>query len=113
MCSEYTNFFDKDNLDSLKVFLRNNPSRTIYTDHFTKYSVDLIRAYESHNSKRILGDDFTFNEMANGDWILFNKKHIEELQMQKYKFPDFSILNSNQFRKVASFNHFIFYEKLH
>jgi len=113
MCFEYTNFFDKDNLTALKTFLRENSSKTIYTDHFTKYSVDLIREYKSDNSKRILGDDFNYNKMANGDWILLNKKHIDELQMQKYQFPDFSILNSNQFSKVASFNDFVFYEKLH
>ena len=112
MCFEYQIFFDKENLNSLKTFLRDNPSKTIYTDHFTKYSVDLIREYEA-DSKRILGNDFNFNQIEKSDWILFNKKHIEELQMQKYNFPDFSILKSNQFRKVASFNDFIFYEKLY
>ena len=112
MCFEYQIFFDKENLNSLKTFLRDNPAKTIYTDHFTKYSVDLIREYNA-DSKRILGANFDFNEISEGDWVLFNIKHIEELQLQKYQFPDFSILNSNQFRKVASFNDFIFYEKLH
>jgi hypothetical protein len=112
MCFKYQIFFDKENLNLLKTFLRDNPAKTIYTDHFTKYSVDLIREYNA-DSKRILGNDFNFNQIEKSDWILFNKKHIEELQMQKYKFPDFSILKSNQFRKVASFNDFIFYEKLY
>ncbi len=58
MCFEYTNFFDKNNLNSLKIFLKDNPSKTIYTDHFTKYSVDLIREYKAGNSQRILGDRF-------------------------------------------------------
>lgn len=111
MCFEYQIFFDKENLNSLKTFLRDNSSKTIYTDHFTKYSVDLVREYAA-DSKRILGKDFNLNQISDGDWILFNKKHIEELQLQKYQFPDFSILKSNQFRKVASFNDFIFYEKL-
>ena len=111
MCFEYQIFFDKENLNSLKSFLRDNSSKTIYTDHFTKYSVDLIRDYKA-DSKRILGNDFNFSQIAKSDWILFNKKHIEELQMQKYKFPDFSILNSNKFKMVASFNDFIFFEKL-
>ena len=112
MCFKYQIFFDKENLNSLKTFIRDNPSKTIYTDHFTKYSVDLIRDYNA-DSKRILGNNFNFSQIAKSDWILFNKKHIEELQMQKYKFPDFSILNSNQFKIVASFNDFIFYEKLY
>jgi 4-amino-4-deoxy-L-arabinose transferase-like glycosyltransferase len=113
MCFEYQIFFDKENLNSLKSFLRDNPAKMIYTDHFTKYSVDLIREYKIDNSRRILGSDFDFDQISPGDWILFNKKHIEELQMQKYQFPDFSFLNTNGFRKVASFKDFVFYEKLH
>ena len=112
MCFEYESFFDKDNLNSLKTFLKENPAKTIYTDHFTKYSVDLIREYKAVNSRRILGNDFNFDQISVGEWILFNKTHIEELQMQKYQFPDFSILNTNGFRKVASFKDFLFYEKL-
>ena len=111
MCFAYQNFFDVKNLDSFKVFLRENPTKMIYTDHFTKYSIDLIRGYEADNSKRIMSKDFNFNLVNKGDWILYNNKHIEELEMQKYTFPDFSILNSNNFRKVATFKDFIFYEK--
>ena len=54
MCFEYENFFDKENLIQLKSFLRENPSKMIYTDHFTKYSVELIHEYNFNNSKRIL-----------------------------------------------------------
>jgi hypothetical protein len=112
MCFEYQIFFDKENLNSLKTFLKANPSKTIFTDHFTKYSVDLIRDYNA-DSKRILGDNFNFSQIAKSDWVLFNKKHIEELALQKYQFPAFSILNSEIFRKVATFNDFIFYEKIY
>jgi 4-amino-4-deoxy-L-arabinose transferase-like glycosyltransferase len=113
MCFEYQNFFDKDNLTALKIFLRDNSSKVIYTDHFTKYSVDLIRGYKSDNSKRILGSNFDFNQIGKGDWILFNQKHIEELQMQKHQLPDYNVLTTSQFKEVASFNNFIFYERLH
>ena len=111
MCFEYQDFFDLKNLITLKDFLVENPSKVIYTDHFTKYSVDLIRNYKAHNSKRILGDNFNLSQINKGEWILYNKKHIEELEMQKYTFPDFNILKSNEFKKLASFNDFIFYEK--
>ncbi len=112
MCFEYTIFFDRDNLNSLKVFLQENPSKTIYTDHFSKYSVDLIREYKTGNSQRILGEDFDFGQIPDGDWILFNDKHIDELKLQKYQFPDFDFLNTRQFKKIASFSDFVFYEKL-
>ena len=111
MCFAYQKFFDVENINAVKDYLRENSSKMIFTDHFTKYSVDLIRGFKEDNSKRVLGKDFDFKQIKKGDWILFNKNHIEELEMQKYTFPDFSILNSNEFRKVASFKDFIFYEK--
>jgi hypothetical protein len=113
MCFEYESFFDKDNLDSLKSFLRDNPTKYIHSDHFTKYSVDLIRNYKFDNSKRILGKEYDLASIKQVEWILLNKKHIEELQMQNFGFPDFSILNSQEFKKVATFNDYIFYEKVH
>jgi hypothetical protein len=112
MCFEYKIFFDQENLNSLKSYLRENPSKTIYTDHFTKYSIDLIQEYKTNNSERIAGSNFNFDVINKGEWILFNKKHIEELQMQQFDFPDFGILNSNKFKKTASFKDFIFYEKV-
>jgi hypothetical protein len=112
MCFEYQNFFDIDNLSALKTFLRENPSKTIYTDHFTKYSVDLIRGYKEADSKRISGKDFEFSQIKTGNWILLNKKHIEELELQKYQLPDFNVLATGHFKQVASFSDFIFYEKL-
>jgi 4-amino-4-deoxy-L-arabinose transferase-like glycosyltransferase len=113
MCFEYESFFDKNNLNSLKTFLRDNPTKFIYTDHFTKYSVDLIRNYESSKSERILGKEYDLASIKQGEWILLNQKHIEELQMQNHGFPDFSILNSQEFKKVAKINDYIFYEKVH
>lgn len=112
MCFEYKTFFDVVNLNELKSFLRENPSKMIYTDHFTKYSIDLIRSYQNEYSKRILGNKFDYNEVKTGDWIMYNEKHIKELILQKYKFPDLSTLNSNNFKKVESFNDFTIYEKL-
>jgi hypothetical protein len=111
MCFAYQNFFDVKNLAALKDFLRENSTKMIYTDHFTKYSVDLIRNYQGNNSERILGSNFRLNQIHKGDWILYNKKHIEELRMQKYAFPDFNIINTNEFQKVAAFKDYIFYEK--
>lgn len=112
MCFEYQLFFNKDNLDFLKKYLRKNSSKNIYTDHYTKYSVDLTREYKTGKSYRILGKEFELNQIPAGDWILFNKKHIEELKLQRYLFPDFEFLKSNQFKKIASFDDFIFYEKI-
>ncbi|MGB5528571.1 MAG: hypothetical protein WBQ32_01265, partial [Ignavibacteriaceae bacterium] len=63
-------------------------------------------------SNRISGSEFNFNIVEAGNWVLYNKEHINELEMQKYEFPDFSILNTKEFKKVTSFNDFVLYEKL-
>jgi 4-amino-4-deoxy-L-arabinose transferase-like glycosyltransferase len=113
MCDHYVEFFDMNNSNELKIFLRSNAEKTIYTDHFTKYSLDLIRGYHDlSKSKKILGENFNFHSIGDGEWILFNKKHIDELILQKYKYPDFGILNSKEFLQVADYNDFIFYERI-
>ncbi len=113
MCHHYESYFNSSNLNSLKTFLTKHPNKKIFTDHFTKYSIDLIRRYKKlSKSERILGDDFNFDKVKSGNWILYNKKHIDELRMQKYKFPDFSVLKNNNYKQVAVFSEFIFYEKV-
>jgi len=113
MATHYEIYFDKENKSELKSFIAENRQRKIYTDHFTKYSVDLIRSYSDlSKSERILGSDFDWKELQKGDWILYNQRHIDELKLQKYDFPDFSILKSNLFSKVKNLGDFIIYEKV-
>jgi len=112
MCTHYESYFDVTNKDQLKSFLSDHSEETIYTDHFTKYSVDLIRNYSNpENSRRISSSDFNWDKVKPGNWILYNSKHIDELELQNYKFPDFSILKSDLFTKVKSFGDFFIYEK--
>ena len=97
----------------LKAYLAENMNKKIYTDHFTKYGVDLIRNYENkNNSVRIDGKEFDWATISKGDWVLINPKHIEELELQKFSFPDFSILRDKSFKKLKSFGDFHIYEKL-
>lgn len=113
MCTHYEVYFDKENKTELKLFIAKNKQRKIFTDHFTKYSVDLIRSYfDLTKSERILESDFNWKELKKGDWVLYNQKHIDELKLQKYNFPDFSILKTNLFSKVKNYGDFIFYEKV-
>ncbi len=113
MCTHYVVYFDKEIKSELKSFITENQQYKIFTDHFTKYSVDLIRGYsDKSKTERIIGSDFSWKEIEKGDWVLYNQKHIEELKLQKYNFPDFSILNSNLFSRISSYGDFIFYEKV-
>ncbi|MCH8034244.1 MAG: glycosyltransferase family 39 protein [Bacteroidetes bacterium] len=113
MCTHYEVYFDKENKTELKLFIAKNKQRKLFTDHFTKYSVDLIRSYfDLTKSERILESDFNWKELKKGNWVLYNQKHIDELKLQKYNFPDFSILKTNLFSKVKNYGDFIFYEKV-
>jgi 4-amino-4-deoxy-L-arabinose transferase-like glycosyltransferase len=113
MCTHYEVYFDKENISELKTFLAENPDNKIFTDHFTKYSVDLIRSYaDLSKSKRILGSNFNWDEIKRGDWVLYNQKHIDELELQNYVFPDFSTLKSFSYKKVKTYGDYIFYEKV-
>ena len=88
MCTHYEGYFNKKENNDLKAFLSINQSKIIYTDHFTKYSVDLLRNYSNEeNSKRISGRNFNWKKLKSGIWVLFNRKHIDELKLQKYSFP--------------------------
>ena len=113
MCTHYEVYFDKENKAELKSFIAENHQHKIFTDHFTKYSVDLIRAYSDlSKSERMLGADFNWDKVVKGDWVLYNHKHIDELKLQKYNLPDHSILKSEAFKKVKNYGDFIFYERV-
>ncbi len=112
MCSHYEVYFNKENGNKFKTFLKEYPDKFIYTDHFTKYSIDLIRGYDKNSiSERITGKDFNLNKIKEGDWIVYSKKHIDELKMQEFQFPDFEILSSSEFEEVKSFRDFNVYKK--
>jgi 4-amino-4-deoxy-L-arabinose transferase-like glycosyltransferase len=113
MSTHYEVYFNKKDISNLIVFLSEHPEKKIFTDHFTKYSVDLLRNYNDlKKSERILGDHFNWETIKQGEWVLMNKKHIDELKLQRYKFPSFSILQSDAFNKIEQFGDFIFYEKV-
>ena len=112
MCSHYEVFFNKKNGNEFKTFIKEYPDKFIYTDHFTKYSIDLIRGFDKKNiSERISGKNFNLNKIKAGDWIVYSKKHIDELKIQEFQFPDFENLSSLDFEEVKSFRDFKVYRK--
>lgn len=113
MCNEYQTYFNENNSGKFINSIRNSEAKTIFTDHFTKYSIDLIRNYKSPNkTKQILGADFNWSTVKKNDWVIFDKKHIDELKLQKYKFPNFTILNSDSFKVVSEIGEFKTFEKI-
>jgi len=113
MTYHYTTYFNINDLNMFKNYLRINPDKIIYTDHFTKYSVDLIDGYpEPLRTKRILGTQFNLNEVKKGECVLYKYEHINELKEQGHKFPDLDILQSNLFHILFESNGFILYKRV-
>ncbi len=109
----YTEYFGIKDLNSFKSFVRSNPEKVIYTDHFTKYSIDLLDEYsEPLRTQRILGETFELDRIKTGNWIVYNVDHINELKEQGHKFPDFSILHSQKYLKVFESGGFWIFEKM-
>jgi 4-amino-4-deoxy-L-arabinose transferase-like glycosyltransferase len=113
MCNSYRDYFQIKELNQFKNIIRNSPEKIIYTDHFTKYSIDLIDEYEIPlRTRRISGTDFKWSAIHRGDWIVYNREHVTELSNQKHSFPDFMILNEAIFKKLYHIENFEIYEKL-
>ena len=113
MTYHYSVYFNVDDLNKLKSFLRSNSEQIIYTDHFTKYSVDLIDGYsEPLRTKRIYSSDFNINKLKSGEWLIYKPEHINELVEQGHKFPDFSLLRSEKFTLIFEAGGFLIYEKV-
>lgn len=106
MSRAYEVYFQKSNLQKLNTLLRANPGKLIATDHFTKYSVDLIRNY-SDKSLSIRFEDV--GKFQVGSWILFNQKHIDELKLQGCSFQEFNFKNK-KYKLVNSIGDFDIYE---
>jgi 4-amino-4-deoxy-L-arabinose transferase-like glycosyltransferase len=113
MTYSYTNYFNVKELNALKSYLKSNSERIIYTDHFTKYSVDLIDGYPNPlRTKRISSSEFNIDKINQGEWLLYKFEHVNELKEQEHTFPDFTILQSNKFLKIFESGGFILYEKV-
>ena len=112
MTAHYSIYFNVNDLNKLKSFLRTHSEKNIYTDHFTKYSVDLIDGYpEPSRTKRIFGSDFNIDTLKHEDWLLFRQEHINELLEQKHTFPDFKMLQTEKFKEIFEAGGFTIYEK--
>ncbi len=106
MSNAYKEYFQKNNLTGLNNFLRSHPKNLVATDHFTKYSVDLIRGYSTDSPSVRFRD---IDRLSAGTLILFNQKHIDELELQGYSFPKFNF-KSSTFKHIKSFGDFDIYK---
>ncbi len=113
MIESYRSSMDVAGLDNLKSLLRKNPDKMILADHYTGYSINLVDNYPDQS--RVLQttySDLNFEEIKQGQWVIYKEPHIKELMSQGFHFPDYSILKTNKFIKIFNGAKFEIYEKL-
>lgn len=112
MSYEYQKFFNVDTLNSMKNFIEENDSAIFYTDHHTKYGLDIIRGAEKFTDTRIiLGKFYDLSELPLDSYLIYKRSVIDELALQGHSYPDFNILNESGFSKANEFGEFIIYKK--
>jgi 4-amino-4-deoxy-L-arabinose transferase-like glycosyltransferase len=111
MCQAYQKYFRLDELNQFKTFIHQNPTKTIFTDHYTKYGIDLYdNFYEPSRTKRINLDKFSWNLVNKEDLIIRNKTHMNELVSQGHRFPALDDYLISNCKLIAKMGHFEVYK---
>ncbi|MBU1100443.1 MAG: glycosyltransferase family 39 protein [Bacteroidetes bacterium] len=112
MSYEYQKFFNMESLNSLKNFVKLNDDATIYTDHHTKYGLDVIRGEgKISDTKIIMGKYYNLYDIPRSAFVIYNRKEIDELLLQGYVYPEFTVLDESGYSKTHEFGKFIIYQK--
>lgn len=113
MCQQYWVFFNHRHNDEFKNFLKTHTGQTIYSDHYTKYSIDLIDGYRQPlRTARISGEDFNLLAIPGNSLVVYVPNHISELEKQGHQYPAFDVLISNNFRLIFQSGIFNIYERI-
>jgi 4-amino-4-deoxy-L-arabinose transferase-like glycosyltransferase len=110
MTAQFRDFFDMDNIGKFNAFLRSEPGMILYTDHFTKYSIDLLDGYPEPLRTRRLNYDKE-NNIPAGSYAVFHSGHTSEINKQGFDYPEESFFNTGKFRRAGEFGRFIIYQK--
>ncbi len=110
MTDHFRTYFDMENIASFNSYLRSNPEHLIETDHFTKYSIDLIDGFREPARTRRLGKD-TEDIITDGAVIVFHPAHISEIRKQGFEYPDDEYFRSAGFVERESFGPIVIFTK--
>ena len=111
MCQAYQKYFRFDELNQFKTFIHQNPTKTIFTDHYTKYGIDLYdNFYEPSRTKRINSNEFGWDVVNKEDLIIRNKIHLNELVNQGHKFPVLEAFLFSNCELITEIGHFEVYK---
>ncbi|MBU4486949.1 MAG: glycosyltransferase family 39 protein [Candidatus Delongbacteria bacterium] len=110
MTAHFRRYFDMDNINKFKQFVKANCDKQIYADHFTKYSIDLIDRYKQPS--RVVRLNYSGeNSIPSGSFVVCHPGHISEIAKQGFSYPDENFYRSNSFEQVERFGPFIVFLK--
>lgn len=110
MTDHFRQFFDIENAEIFEHAVKAEPDRTIYTDHFTKYSIDMIDGYKIP-SRTVRLSYKGENIIPSGSLVVFHTGHISEIAKQGFNYPEESYYRENGFEEINRFGSFIIFEK--
>lgn len=106
----FRGYFKMNDISDFNTFLKDNREKLIYTDHFTKYSIDLIDGYkETLRTGRLILDGEIF--IPAGSLIVVHSGHTNELAMQGFIYPEESFFRNEEYEEIKRFGPFIIFEK--
>lgn len=106
----FLGYFKMNDISDFSSFLKNNGEKVIYTDHFTKYSIDLTDSYKQPLRTFRLSTDREDNIPA-GSLIVVHTGHTNELALQGFSYPDESFFINSEYEQIQRFGPFIIFEK--
>ncbi len=110
MTAHFREYFDMESIEGFEQFIRTNCDKQIYTDHFTKYSIDLIDGYKEPSRVKRLNYQ-TENIIPSGSLVVFHTGHISEINKQGFSYPEQKFYSSEEFEEADKFGSFIIYRK--
>jgi hypothetical protein len=93
---QYEKFFDVERKDQLKTFVSEIDGKLVYTDHHTKYGLDLID--KNLRTKIVSFTNLPAEQVfvIDGSLILWNENEVEELRQQGNSIPKLNDIVSEQ-----------------
>jgi hypothetical protein len=111
MSFEFQNFFDLNNKNQFKKFLKANSEKIIYTDHHTAYGIRFIGGFRKNNNVKLFTNEESL-QINKGELIIYSEPVITELLKQNYTFPNFSQIRQDSYKLINSIGQFEIYERI-
>ncbi len=101
MCREYADWFNREELGTLRAALAAEPGTAIHADPFSAYALDFEEGYARPGRIRVIrGSDFDFREIPGGELVFFNELNVMEARSLGRNLPAAAHLETRLFDEL-------------